>query len=274
MANKLTKIILAGEGGQGIQTIAKVFSIAFEKAGFDVCYIPQFGPEQRGTPSIAFVQMGHGPIGYPQFSQADILIVLRRRALPAISKFIDRHTEVIFDSSTIPRHLISQSNNRIWGIPATKISEEKFKTKTLNLIVLSAVAKKFFDYPKNVLWEIVESILEKKFAKKPELRKASLEAFNFAYDLPLEQKKFSKADYDTSDKMIVKKNSNRLAVIIPKYCKGCGICILKCPVNALSFGKNLGVYGTPTPEIDLEKCIACGNCFKFCPDCAIRVIKN
>ena len=56
MKNDLTKIVISGEGGQGIQTIAKVLAESFKDSGFYVSYIPQFGPEQRGAPSISFIQ--------------------------------------------------------------------------------------------------------------------------------------------------------------------------------------------------------------------------
>ncbi len=55
-------------------------------------------------------------------------------------------------------------------------------------------------------------------------------------------------------------------------CKGCGLCVEKCPVKAISFSKTeLGVYSTPSVEIDLEKCIFCGLCETTCPDCALKV---
>ena len=57
-------------------------------------------------------------------------------------------------------------------------------------------------------------------------------------------------------------------------CTGCGTCIEKCPVKALSFGEDLGVFAFPVTKIDLEKCIVCGNCRRFCPDGAIGVDKN
>ena len=56
-----------------------------------------------------------------------------------------------------------------------------------------------------------------------------------------------------------------------EICKGCGLCIAKCPTKALAFGKELGVYGTPVALPEAQKCTACGVCQTFCPDCAIRV---
>jgi MinD superfamily P-loop ATPase containing an inserted ferredoxin domain len=54
-------------------------------------------------------------------------------------------------------------------------------------------------------------------------------------------------------------------------CKGCGLCIAKCPVKCMSWSKELGVYGTPCVQADPEKCIGCGICQLVCPDCAIVV---
>ena len=47
-----TKIVLAGEGGQGVQSIAKILVEAGYEAGKQVLYIPNFGVEQRGGVSV------------------------------------------------------------------------------------------------------------------------------------------------------------------------------------------------------------------------------
>ncbi|SFG98818.1 2-oxoglutarate ferredoxin oxidoreductase subunit delta [Desulfotomaculum arcticum] len=61
--------------------------------------------------------------------------------------------------------------------------------------------------------------------------------------------------------------------IFPGLCKGCGLCIQKCPKKCMSWSDVLGVYGTPSVEIN-DECIACGICQNFCPDCAIAVEKK
>ncbi len=62
--------------------------------------------------------------------------------------------------------------------------------------------------------------------------------------------------------------------IFPALCKGCGLCIEKCPVDVMSWSDELGVYGTPAVEIDEEGCIYCGICEQVCPDVAILVTKE
>lgn len=61
-------------------------------------------------------------------------------------------------------------------------------------------------------------------------------------------------------------------------CKGCGLCITKCPVNAkgekcLQWSKEVGVYSTPAVQPDPKLCVACGMCEMLCPDRAIRIEK-
>lgn len=70
-----------------------------------------------------------------------------------------------------------------------------------------------------------------------------------------------------------KKDSKRV-VVFHGLCKGCGLCIEKCQKGAITFSKtDVGVYSTPTVEIDIGKCVTCGICQLTCPDSAIKVKK-
>ena len=61
--------------------------------------------------------------------------------------------------------------------------------------------------------------------------------------------------------------------LFPELCKGCGLCIQKCPVKIITWSTELGVYGTPAVcTTDQDKCIACKNCEMICPDAAISII--
>lgn len=61
--------------------------------------------------------------------------------------------------------------------------------------------------------------------------------------------------------------------LFPSLCKGCGLCIIKCPQEALSWSDLLGAYGNPA-VISNDNCNLCGICQIICPDCAIRVDKK
>lgn len=58
-------------------------------------------------------------------------------------------------------------------------------------------------------------------------------------------------------------------------CKSCGECIVKCPVNAISWDEeNLGVLGEPAIVIDVDTCIGCEICEQICPDNAIEITRK
>jgi len=61
--------------------------------------------------------------------------------------------------------------------------------------------------------------------------------------------------------------------LFPGLCKGCGLCIEKCPKKCIAWSDVLGVYGTPSVEAN-DECIACGICQNVCPDCAILIEKR
>lgn len=55
-------------------------------------------------------------------------------------------------------------------------------------------------------------------------------------------------------------------------CKSCGECIMKCPVNAISWhDQEIAQLGDPGIYIDLDKCIGCETCERVCPDHAIEI---
>jgi 2-oxoglutarate ferredoxin oxidoreductase subunit delta len=55
-------------------------------------------------------------------------------------------------------------------------------------------------------------------------------------------------------------------------CKGCMLCINACPVNVLAEDTVINSSGSyPVKAVNIEKCIACGNCYELCPDVCIEV---
>ena len=58
---------------------------------------------------------------------------------------------------------------------------------------------------------------------------------------------------------------------INNECNGCGICINKCPIDAIHICKqNDNTYAA----IDTNKCIGCGVCSRFCPSGNIEMIRK
>ncbi len=107
--SKTIKIALAGEGGQGVQSIAEILAEAANEGGKQALYIPNFGVEQRGGVSIAYVQISDSQIGAPKFQEADILIPLSGRAVVRTKMHAGKDTIYIYDNSLIAEGEVGDS---------------------------------------------------------------------------------------------------------------------------------------------------------------------
>jgi len=58
-----------------------------------------------------------------------------------------------------------------------------------------------------------------------------------------------------------------------EWCKGCNVCIEKCPVQALVVSKEMNKKGYFPPEMAPDhKCNNCRLCELICPDFAIGIV--
>lgn len=127
----LLKILLAGDGGQGIQTIADIICrLAFEN-DFQVTMIPNYGLEQRGGVSLAYIKISDEAIVYPKFSRPDVLLIMSAQARARTAayqvkdvKILDvENYEEIFAKENIS---LSSRNVFFLGAFAKILAKEKF----------------------------------------------------------------------------------------------------------------------------------------------------
>lgn len=177
-----TRIVLAGEGGQGVQSIAKILVEAGYEANKEILYIPNFGVEQRGGVSIAFCQISDTKIGEPRFSKGDIVIMLSDRAIDRCSVYVDENTTVIYDSSVCTKKPEIKAKEII-AVEANKIANEQLSSRVFNIIVLGVI----FTATKVLKLEDITNAMEyafgKKFDAKPELRELNHKALDMGVKL-------------------------------------------------------------------------------------------
>lgn len=267
-------ILLAGEGGQGVQTIAEALAYSAYLEKLHSSYLPQFGVEQRGTPSVAYIQISDQKFSNLKFKIADLVIILRERAIDKVAASINPHTKIVFDSSTISKDKLPRQHSQLLGIPATTIAKENFIPKVFNVVVLGAISKLIYEIREESLWQALEKYLGKKFVADKKIRDLNLKALKAGRDFIFERTKFSQPIFKAINGDIKSEAAGKEAVVRPSLCKGCGICVEKCPVKAIEFDDKFGFFGNQIPKINLDKCIGCGICSLYCPDTAIRVKKN
>lgn len=177
-----TKIVLAGEGGHGIQSIAKILVEAGYAANKNVLYIPNFGVEQRGGVSIAFCQIADEEIGEPRFAKGDIVIMLSDRAIERCATYVDENSTVVYDPS-VCNNKPEMAAKEIIGIPANKIANDELSSRVFNIIILGAVIQATNVIELRYVKQAMEQALGKKFDAKPELREMNHKALEMGMNL-------------------------------------------------------------------------------------------
>lgn len=178
---KQNRILIAGEGGQGIQALAMILTKSAAKSGVQVTYLPNFGVEQRGGVSLAFVQISDLMISFPKFQKADIVVVLAERAIPRIERYFHENTILVFDNSLISEEKLSEYKLEKIAIPASKVAKEKLIPKSFNVIILGSLFAELGLRPK--IGDVqVEEYFRDKYREHPELRHFNKKAFEIGYE--------------------------------------------------------------------------------------------
>jgi len=183
MAGK-TKIVLAGEGGQGVQAMAEILAEAANEDGWQVLYIPNFGVEQRGGVSVAFVQISDSRIGSPKFRTGDIVVALSDRAVRRARRYVGSGTTFVYDSDIRGMEgAIPENAARVLAIPAIEVAKKEFHPRVFNIIILGVVMGATGVISPERARAAIEKKLGYKIEKQPELRNLNFKAMKRGMEL-------------------------------------------------------------------------------------------
>jgi 2-oxoglutarate ferredoxin oxidoreductase subunit gamma len=173
----LIRIALAGEGGQGVQSIAEILAEAAYNQDQQAIYIPNFGLEQRGGVSIAFIQFSDTRIGAPKFQKADVVIALSERAVGRTAMYSGPETIFVYDSGfKVNPEDLPREAKKIIGIPAIDTANKELRPRVFNIIIMGAVIGLTKVVSFEAAKDALESKLAYKFEKNPSLRELNFKA--------------------------------------------------------------------------------------------------
>lgn len=130
-------IKIAGFGGQGLLFLGKLMAEAGMRHGYNVSWIPSYGPEMRGGTANCQVNISTEPIGSPLVSRPSVLIALNRPSLDKFEPEVASGGLIIYDSSLIDRAPV-RGDVEVIALPATKLADEAGSTKAANMVALGA----------------------------------------------------------------------------------------------------------------------------------------
>ena len=177
------RIVVAGEGGQGVQSIAKIIAQAAFDQGRKAVYVPYFSTEKRGGTTEAYTQVGDAVPAYPKFTKADLWVVLSQRAVQRIHPYLKDDTKVIVNSFLV-KDLATLERWHPIQIDAGRIAaEELHKPRVFNMVMMGAMVKLIPHLDKAKFLGALKKQFQSKYDKDPSLEALNAKAFEIGYGL-------------------------------------------------------------------------------------------
>lgn len=173
------QIIIAGFGGQGVLFTGKFMAYAGLYQGFEVSWLPSYGPEMRGGTANCNVVISDQPVGSPIVLKATSLIAMNA---PSLEKFENAVLPggKIFIDSTLISDKVARSDVEAFYIPATQMANENGMKGLSNMIMLG----KFIKESKICEESLIEKTLKKVVPpKKADLIEKNMQAIQMGYQL-------------------------------------------------------------------------------------------
>jgi 2-oxoisovalerate ferredoxin oxidoreductase beta subunit len=132
------RIKVAGFGGQGVLMLGEVMAEAGLDAGYEVSWLPSYGPEMRSGTSNCHVRLGNHAIDSPLVSSPNVMLALNE---PSLRKFLPAVEEggiVLYNGSEIPGDCVRR-DVRMVALPFTELADEMGAAKVGNIVMLGAL---------------------------------------------------------------------------------------------------------------------------------------
>jgi 2-oxoglutarate ferredoxin oxidoreductase subunit gamma len=168
-----SEVMFAGFGGQGILLSAKILAHTAMEAGYEVIWIPSYGPEMRGGTAYCMVIMSDRPIGSPIVKNPLHLVAMNRPSLEKFAPVVKPGGVVLINSSLIPVQSGRDDVDEIM-IPVNDIAIEAGSVRSANIVALSAFVARSGILPIENLRESVK----KEFARKAKLIPLNMDAID------------------------------------------------------------------------------------------------
>ena len=139
--NRELRLKICGFGGQGVLSLGLVMAAMGKQAGFNVSWLPSYGPEMRGGTANCALIVNRSTIGSPIVdSNCDLLIVLNR---PSMEKYLPELGDngiLLYDSSTIKEAPAVKPGQKVYALNGSDIAEKYGNLKCANAVMLGALA--------------------------------------------------------------------------------------------------------------------------------------
>ena len=155
------EVVIAGFGGQGVMLAGQLISYAAMDAGYQVVWLPSYGPEMRGGTANCTVVISDAPIASPLVPAPGACIVMNNPSLARFGPAVRPGGLVLINTSLVNVALDRDDVTQI-KIRANDVAKECGTPKAANMVMLGA----YLTASRAVEMEAVKDMIVTKFGHK------------------------------------------------------------------------------------------------------------
>src|ERR1022692_2280851 len=132
------RIKVAGFGGQGILMLGEVLAEAGLESGYEVSWLPSYGPEMRSGTSNCSVRLSSSPIASPLISRPNVLLALNEPSLRKFLPAVEPGGIVLYNGAALPEDCV-RKDLRMIAMQFSSLADKLGDQKVGNMVVLGAL---------------------------------------------------------------------------------------------------------------------------------------
>jgi 2-oxoisovalerate ferredoxin oxidoreductase beta subunit len=132
------RIKVAGFGGQGVLMLGEVLAEAGLESGYEVSWLPSYGPEMRSGTSNCHVRLSNHLIDSPLVSRPNVLLALNEPSLRKFLPSVETGGVVLYNGPALPEDCV-RPDVRVVAKPFMQLADELGSSKVGNIVMLGAL---------------------------------------------------------------------------------------------------------------------------------------
>ena len=132
------QFLIAGFGGQGVLLIGQLIAKAAMRQGYEVSWMPSYGPEMRGGEANCAVVVSDGPIGSPLVSEPTVLVAMNRPSLEKFMPAMPAGATLLYNASLIDGVTLRE-DIKVIAVPCNEIADRLQNSRVSNMVMLGAI---------------------------------------------------------------------------------------------------------------------------------------
>ena len=130
-------IRVAGFGGQGVLSIGIALARVGMEYGYNVSWLPSYGPEMRGGTANCSVKVQKGPIGAMEATEPSVVIAMNRPSMERFEEILVPGGLLVYNSTLIEVEP-TRSDIEVHAVPITKLADDLGSTRVQSMVAVGA----------------------------------------------------------------------------------------------------------------------------------------